>query len=153
MINVRASHAGDAEQIERILATATGELRTIYMPTQPPTTSSAASTSRVAAIDDHGNVMGIADFLPLSSALYIQNLAVAPAYRRRGAARALLDHIAVIAVGMQLPILQLATVRETGNVAVFECLDFHVIATRVSDRFITPNGLPVSIVTLERSTV
>lgn len=50
-----------------------------------------------------------------------------------------------------LPSLQVATIKETGNVEVFKRLGFAVIEERISERFLGQHGQPVTEVTLKRN--
>lgn len=153
MIAIRAFSANDAESVELIVTSCTRELRTIYAPKPrtegvPPNHSS--SGSRVVAVDHTDTLVGVAEWLAHPEALYVQGIAVAPMQRRRGVAASLLDHLAALAATMGLPALQVATIKETGNVEIFHRLGFAVIEERTSERYLGRLGQPVIEVTLKR---
>jgi N-acetylglutamate synthase-like GNAT family acetyltransferase len=106
---------------------------------------------RVVALDIHHAVVGVAEYIVDSTAVYVQGIAVPASHRRCGVAAALLKHIKMIAAGMQILALKVKTIRKTGNVAIFRRLGFHMIDERVSERFIGPHGQAVFEVTLERA--
>ena len=154
MITVRHFQASDEEAANAIMTSATGELRTTYKPKpianalnsdRPP------SIAKVVALIDECTIAGVAEFLAHESFLYVQGIAVAPANRRLGIARALLEHIEGIAAGMQLSVLRLKTIKEAGNAETFRRLGFHMIEERISERFIGLQGKAVTEMTLSRS--
>ena len=88
-----------------------------------------------------------------SSAIYVQGIAVAISHRQCGVAKAICNHIEMLAVGLHLPALQVKIIQEMGNVEIFKLLGFHVIEERTSNRFVGLQGQPVAEVTLERGGV
>lgn len=154
MFTVRASLATDAEPVELIMTSCTSELRAVYAP-KPRTAIAPVSHSspglRVVAVDHTNTVVGVAEYLAHPLTLYVQGIAVAPAHRRRGVAGILLDHITTLTVDMRLPSVQVATIKETGNVEIFKRLGFAVVEERTSERFLGQHGQPVTEVTLKRS--
>lgn len=152
MVAVRAFIATDAESVQLIMTSCTSELRAIYAPKPQAEIVSAdhsSPNSRVVAVDHADTVIGVAECIAHPLALYVQGIAVAPTHRRRGVARALLCYIATLAVDLGLPSLQVATIKETGNVEVFKRLGFAVIEERTSERFLGQHGQPVTEVTLK----
>jgi ribosomal protein S18 acetylase RimI-like enzyme len=153
MIAVRAYRPTDAEPVEQIVTECTRELRAVYRPEfQAPATLSNPSpaTNRVVALIGTSTIVGVAEFVTRPSVLYAQGVAVVSGYRRRGIANALLTHIAAVATDMGIPTIEVATIKETGNVAVFIRLGFHLVAERPSERFLGSNGQLVTEVTLQR---
>ena len=153
MISVRTFVATDAESVQDIMSSCTGELRAVYAPKPQAVIASVnheSPGSRVVAVDRTGLLVGVAEYFARPLALYVQGVAVAPMHRRRGAAGALLAHIATLAIDLSLPALQVATIKETGNVEVFKRLGFSVIEEQTSERFLGQQGQPVTEVTLER---
>ena len=153
MISVRAFAATDIESVQCIMASCTRELRAVYAPVPQADKASADHAppgSRVVAVDHAGTVVGAAECIARPQALYVQGVAVAPTHRRCGVARALITYIVSLARDMGFPVLQVATIRETGNAEVFERLGFSVIEEQTSERFQGRHGQPVTEVTLER---
>lgn len=154
MFAVRAYITTDAESVQIIMASCTGELREIYAPIPQAEIVSAnhsSPNSRVVAVDHTETVVGVAECIVRPTALYVQGVAVAPTHRRRGVATALLGYIAKLAIDLGLPALQVATIKETGNVEVFKRLGFTVIEEQISERFRGKHGPPVTEVALKRS--
>lgn len=156
MILVRAYRPDDAEQVGQIMQECTSELRTVYV--LNPQVSAAASRSlpvlnRVVALSDTGAIVGVAEFEARQFALYAQSVAVAPVHRQRGTAGALLNYIAAAAVDLGIGIVEIATIKETGNVAVFARLGFSMVAECPSERFLGSDGQVVTEVTLRRHVI
>jgi ribosomal protein S18 acetylase RimI-like enzyme len=153
MIIVRPFVESDAEFVNLIVASCTRELRTVYCP-RPLNNASAVASShslaRVVAVDHTGTVVGIAEYIERPSAIYVQGIAVAPTHRRSGIAGDLLEHIKSLAAHRGLPDLELATIKETGNVEIFRRLGFTVSEERISERFQGRDGMPVTEVILKR---
>lgn len=156
MIAVRAYVTTDAESVQLIMASCTRQLRAVYVPIQHVEIASDNHSSpnlRVVAVDCTDTVVGVAECISHPSALYAQGIAVDPMHRRLGVARALLDHIAKLAVDMGHTVVEVATIKETGNVEIFTSLGFAVIEERTSERFLGQHGQPVTEVTLNRYVV
>lgn len=152
MITVRAFRPIDAESVDRIMKSSTQELRAVYAPKLKAEISSvnhSPSSTKVVALDNADMVVGVAECIVCPLALYVQGVAVASTHRQRGVAGALLVHIAKIAVGNGRSIVQLATIKETGNVEIFKRLGFDVIEERIAERFLGLHGQPVTEVTLQ----
>ena len=153
MVAIRAFIATDAESVQLIMTSCTSELRAVYAPkpqAEIVSANNSSPNSRVVAVDHVDTVIGVAECIAHPFALYVQGIAVAPTHRRRGVASALLGYIATLAVDLGLPALQVATIKETGNVEVFKRLGFAVIEERTSERFLGQHGQPVTEVTLKR---
>jgi len=153
MLVVRAFRPADAESVEFIMASSTRELRAVYSPkprAEMASVDHSSSSTRVVALDRTDTVVGVAECIARPLALYVQGVAVASTHRRRGVAGALLGHLATLAVDMGLPVVQVATIKETGNVEVFKRLGFEVIEERISERFLGLHGQHVTEVTLKR---
>jgi N-acetylglutamate synthase-like GNAT family acetyltransferase len=153
MVTVRTFAATDAEPVQLIMRSCTGELRTVYVPKLQPKIASgndAPAILRIVAVDQADTVVGVAECIARPTVLYVQGVAVDPAHRRRGVAGALLAHIVMRALEMGLPVLQLATIKEAGNVDVFKRLGFSVVEEQKSERFLGQHGQPIFEVTLER---
>lgn len=95
--------------------------------------------------------MGTAEYVVNDDHLYVQGVAVLPAYRGHGVCRALLDYAEEIARRGHLPTLRLCAIEETGNVAIFERLGFHVTGRAVAGNHVSPDGGPVTQVDMERT--
>lgn len=152
---VRAYLASDIEPVNLIMASCTRELRKVYAskPNAENVPQSQLHSSRIIAVDHTETIVGVAECVGRASALYVQGIAVAPTHRRRGVATDLLAHSASLAADAGLPALEIATIKETGNVEIFCRLGFLVIDERVSERFWSHDERPVTEVTLRRHVV
>lgn len=152
---VRTFLASDAEPVNIIVASCTRELRKVYVP-KPDAENifqNQQHSSRIVAMDYTETIVGVAECIGRASALYVQGIAVAPKHRRRGVATDLLAHSASLALDAGLSALEIATIKETGNVEIFCRLGFLVIEERVSERFWSHDEQPVIEVTLRRHVV
>ena len=132
MITVRPATPSDTEQLRTVDALATQTLRQTYRPNRAALERKAKispSLSRlVATIDNH--VVGTVQYYEEGDRLRIIGLAVHSDFRRQGIAREIMIALEAIAEGKGSRRLHLYTVKETGNVPVFERLGFHVVAER-----------------------
>lgn len=144
--------ASDSEPVSLIMASCTRELRKVYAPKPNAETvaRSQSHSSRIVAADCIGTIVGVAECIGRASALYVQGIAVAPTHRRRGVATDLLAYGASLASEAGLPALEIATIKETGNVEIFRRLGFLVVEERISERFWSHDERPVTEVTLKR---
>ncbi len=149
---VRAFLAADTEPVNLIMASCTRELRRVYTP--KPNVESVSErqsfSSRIVAVDHTETVVGVAECIGRDLVLYVQGIAVAPTHRRRGVATDLLAHSTRLAADVGVQALEIATIKETGNVEIFCRLGFLVIDERVSKRFLSQDDRPVTEVTLRR---
>jgi len=90
----------------------------------------------------NGEVVGTVQYRLTNQSLRIIDLGVRSDFRRRGAAHALLGFIEEIGKKEGADLLQLATVKETGNVAIFHRLGFEVVSEK-EDKFSVSQHLVV----------
>jgi predicted N-acetyltransferase YhbS len=128
-IRVRAANEGDIDSVAAVTASALKTLRLTYRPPAAATARREQTASRrqrlVAEIEDQ--VCGTVEYELKDDSLHLMALAVTSAHRKRGIARRLIEHLAVLAAGAGKPRLSLYTIAQTGNVAVFERLGFQAI--------------------------
>lgn len=152
MSMVREFLIRDTESVNLIMSSCTQELRKVYAP--KPTTKSVSqiqpSPSRIVAVSPKDTVVGVAECVYRAPALYVQGIAVAPTYRRHGVATDLLAHCNSLAANAGLNVLEIATIKETGNAEIFCHLGFVVVDEHISDRFWRHDKQPVTEVTLRR---
>lgn len=125
---------------------ATEALREIYRLKKGVTRRNAITRDpprRLVAWQD-GRVVGIVECIALANEVYVQGLAVHPDYRRQGVAKALLRHVVAAAQREGKRTLRLSTIKETGNVPVFERLGFAVVRATIAEHF---EGVPAGPVT------
>ncbi len=122
---VRTATDQDAAAAQLLSDRAFDELRTIY---RPKAAASAAGPPLIRLIAEaDGHLVGTVQYAIESERLHLRGLAVEPAHRRTGVARALIEQLAGLAQTENLRALSLYTIGQTGNVAVFERLGFGTI--------------------------
>lgn len=146
---VRKAQDCDGSGIRILIAAATQELRRVYKPR--PVASHPApeeAESLVAVVGDR--IVGVVEYVTREASIYVRGLAVHPEFRRQGVARAMLSEVARVARQLKLSKLNLSTIRETGNPAVFERLGFVSQAAYPSPLFVDAADQPVTQVDMMR---
>jgi GNAT superfamily N-acetyltransferase len=152
-MTVRESQPGDEAAIERVVGSGVATLRRTYRPVPAAIERKAArSLARLVAIDED-SVVGTVEYAIDGERLHAIGLHVLESHRRRGVARRLVDALADIATGAGATRLSLYTIRETGNVEVFERLGFAVIAESAADDVIGEAHTRLTDVYMERHPV
>jgi len=135
MITVRPEKEDDQSGIQETDAAATATLRLIYRPNQRALANKARISTRlqrlVAVID--GRIVGTVQYHVEKQAVNVIGLGVHKDFRRRGVARSLIQSLTEIGRREKAIRLQLHTVKQTGNVEIFERLRFSGIAERKDD--------------------
>ena len=152
MIVVRPAHSGDGEAAQRVFDAAFASVRRIYRPNPEMIAQVDALVpplERLVAEHD-GEVVGTVRFRVDGEHLRVIGLAVVPASQRQGIARALVERLAEIAVERSCRLLALFTIKQTGNVAVFERLGFSTISEERDTWSISVDGGELIEVYLER---
>ncbi|WP_111657206.1 GNAT family N-acetyltransferase [Isoalcanivorax indicus] len=151
MIQVRLARTADRGALGALRDEVTSALRRIYL----PVTGGAAHRRIMPRFDVlvawmGGELAGTLEYTLAHETLYLQGLGVANRFRGQGVARALIEHVADIGQHYPLSHMELCTIRETGNVAVFERMGFSVCDERPSTQFVGAAGQPVSEVIMQR---
>lgn len=132
MIVVRPAAPEDEAAIERVSASGVAALRETYRPNDDAIASKPHSLPRLVAVCD-GELVGTVEYLLREDRLHLMGLYVLASHRRRGVGRALVDALHDLAGARKL---SLRTIRETGNVPIFERLGFAVVEERRARHFI-----------------
>ena len=145
MYNVRQYRAEDASSVQEIVTAATEELRLVYVPKKQCGTYAEETIEplRFVAINDGGQLLGVAECIRKASIFYVQGVAVRSSARQQGVARVLLSYISSIAIREGISSIELKTIEETGNYKIFEQLGFVVSSRLRSDKFLGKQGQPV----------
>ena len=142
-VTVREAQDADEREFEEVWATAMATLRETYRMTPgfldqwtPP-----SDLTRVVALVD-GRVVGVVQYYIEEDRLHIMRFGVHPDLRGQGIGRAIIGYLDGIARDKGLRCLSVYTVKETGNVPIYQHLGFHVIREEEakwaeSDRFDT----------------
>jgi N-acetylglutamate synthase-like GNAT family acetyltransferase len=125
MISIRPATDDDNVAAEAIARRAFDELRRVYRPNGSTTAAGLPMVRLVAEIG--GQIIGTITYAVQSDRLHLRGLAVDAGCRRTGAARELIEYAGDIARTEGLRALSLYTVKQTGNVPVFERLGFHTV--------------------------
>lgn len=132
MIVVREVTSNDADRVSEICSLANRALRRIYRPKRSALAGKARRDPElrrlVALMDDE--VVGTVQYLVAEGRLHLIGLAVHPDYQQRGIARQLVESLSNRVRQLKLRRLSLYTIRETGNVLIFERLCFRVVVEK-----------------------
>lgn len=133
-IHVRDARSDDADRVSVICEAAFAPLRSIYRPTDAAIARQTERTqmgTRLVA-EFAGALAATVQYDQHADHVHVIGLAVHPAYQQRGIARALLDEICQRAILLVQPVVVLDTIKETGNVPLFEKLGFRVTHAEVA---------------------
>lgn len=137
ILTVREPISDDEPELAEVERLATADLRKVYRPTPLALKRRSAIDSnlqRLAAVLE-GRVVGTVQYRIVADRLSLLGLAVHPEFRRLGVATALVQHLERIGLDYGCKAVALHTVRETGNVAIFERMGFKVESQRATDLF------------------
>ena len=147
MIEIREQIDSDTEAVKSIIATATDELRSVYRPIKTKVQNKAKKPISIVATIK-GNVVGSAELLFCKNNVLVQGVAVSPAHRRQGVARAMLEHVMLIAQKDGKTELALSTIKEAGNTNTFLHMGFTVASEEISEIFESVQGEQVTLVNM-----
>lgn len=136
MVEIRHARPEDAGEIELVRASATAALRRIYRPNAKALENKASISrdlERLVALVD-GRVVGTTQIYVDGECLRIVGLGVLEEHRKCGVARELTGFLLGLAAARGLKGIGARTIRETGNVSIFESLGFHVVS-EVKDEY------------------
>lgn len=142
MIKIREAINEDKKGIEEVNKSAISTLRKTYRPNNKALKNKsklATRLNRIVATMNHA-IIGTVEYEIKGNTLSIIGLDVHEQYRRNGVARKLVDYLTNIGKRNSIPFLSLHTIKETGNVSIFEKLGFFVTSETidqfsVSDKF------------------
>jgi ribosomal protein S18 acetylase RimI-like enzyme len=148
-IVVRHAERGDEPAIAAVSESGVTALRRVYRPTPEALARyrRMPALPRLVALID-GTVVGTVEYSLGDELLHLMGLYVAESHRRRGVARALIDELARIAGNRPVT---LDTIRQTGNVPIFERLGFAVLHEAPAEHVESISGEPLVDVLLERA--
>lgn len=136
-ITIRQAKPQDADAVAAVFDAAFRPLRSIYRPIGEVAARQAdrarEGTRLVAEID--GRLVATVQFDCHQEHVHVIGLAVHPDFQRLGIARRVIDRIAAEAPSLGYNLIVLDTIRETGNVPLFEKLGFRVFDEGVTSCF------------------
>lgn len=152
-ILIREAKPADAAEVTTVFETAFAPLRSLYRPTGAALARQAeraqAGTRIVAEID--GTIVATVQYDLHADHIHVIGLAVHPDFQRKGIARQLLDWICIRAKNLGQSAVVLDTIRETGNVPLFEKLGFRVVHEEKATWCISDTYQEVHDVKLQRA--
>ena len=155
MVSIRECTPHEIHVANGIVDTAVRQLRHVYRPTLEATLRQSQKVEAVrvflASIDE--TCVGTASIFHNGDQLTMYRIAVKPEFHRCGVARALIDGIASICrqTGYEHDeYIVLQTIRETGNVRIFERLGFAVIDEQVAKWCISDTYVTLHEVTMRK---
>jgi N-acetylglutamate synthase-like GNAT family acetyltransferase len=154
MVVVRLATESDSAEAEALTSAVFAALRAIYVPVVTPDKSATADGrwTRIVAIDD-ARIVGTLHCQFRERSVHVKAVAVRADCRRRGVARQLLEFVADGARRRGLGSVTLYTLKQTGNVPVFQRLGFHVVREE-EDPMVTLSGGGIALdVLMERQVV
>jgi GNAT superfamily N-acetyltransferase len=147
-VSVRPFVSSDAPGIEAVVASGIATLRQIYRPSPEVLARRAAlpALPRLVALAAD-QIVGTVEYALAKERLHVMGLFVLASHRRHGVARAIVDVLAELAAPLPL---SLDTIRETGNVPIFERLGFVVVREQPARDFVSERFRDLIDVYLER---
>jgi predicted N-acetyltransferase YhbS len=136
MITVRVATPEDAEVVREVSDLAVAILRRTYRPKKVAKVNRSQEVSSrvrlVALMDDQ--VVGTVEYAIEEARIHLTRLFVHPQFQRQGVGRQLVQYLVGIGQCERARCLSIDTVKETGNVVIFEKLGFEVILERKDQR-------------------
>lgn len=149
---VREVKPEDEPEVAEVERLATASLREVYRPTDLALKRRAAIVSKlrclVALLD--GRIVGVVQFHIDEDHLFFLGLGVHPRFQRRGVAGALVGQLETIGRDCGCAAVILHTVRQTGNVSVFQRLGFLVESEEPTTLFTSDHFLALSEVVMRK---
>ena len=126
---IREATEDDANSAEEVAESAFAPLRSVYRPTGDAIARQierAQEGTRLVA-EFGGRIIATVQFAVHEKHVHV----IGPEFQRRGIGRQLIERIVRLAPSLERRVVALDTIRETGNVSLFEKLGFRVIRETV----------------------
>jgi ribosomal protein S18 acetylase RimI-like enzyme len=150
-ILVRDANTSDILSVQRVITLAFETVRHIYHPS--PSVSAKRpqidGSSRLVALQG-GLIVGTVQYTFDDDRLHLIALATHPAYRQQGVAGQIITYLIKIGRCQHQRALSLSTIRETGNIPIFEKLGFEVLLETPAEDVISVRGWQLYEVYMER---
>ena len=129
--NVRRAEPSDLAEVAEVFDAAFAPLRTIYVPTREAVERQETLSEAMRIVAGvSGRIVGTVQVDRHRQNLRLIGFAVHPEFQRMGIGGAI---VGWIESHLTAQAIELATIRETGNVAVFEHIGFDVVDENVAD--------------------
>lgn len=151
MIKIREQTDSDTDAVKSIIAIATDELRSVYRPVKTKVQNKDKDKKTIGIVATiKENIVGTAELLYCKDNIFIQGLAVSPAHRRQGVARAIIEYVFLKAQKEGKNELTLSTIKETGNANAFLHMGFTIESEEISTTFESAQSEQVTLVSLRK---
>jgi len=134
-ITIREAEVDDAVDVREVSEAAFATLRSVYRPTGEAVARQAErakeGTRLVAEIEER--VVGTVQIAGHEDHVHMMGLAVHPDFQRMGVARRMIEWVVARAPTLGHNVVALDTIRETGNVPLFESMGFRVVDEEVAN--------------------
>jgi GNAT superfamily N-acetyltransferase len=149
-VTIKDAEAADSPVVASVMGAATAQLRSVYRPSQQAVERArAAKDVRWLLAMDGNKAVGALRYVVEPGRLHL-GLGVIPEYQRKGVARSLVEFLAAKARSLGLAKLSLYTVKETGNVPIFEHLGFAIVRQEPAEGVESVSGSPLTDVYMEK---
>ena len=146
---IRLASSEDADAVRRLSDAAVVKLRAVYVhDPQSPMPAVRGAFERIVA-EIGGVVVGTVRVQREENRLHLIGLFVHPDYQRRGVARGMIEECTIRARAAGLGRVSLYTIRQTGNVGVFERLGFGVVSEEAARGVVSVTGVELTDVYME----
>jgi GNAT superfamily N-acetyltransferase len=149
-IIIREAIDADKPAVAAVMSAATAQLRRVYRPTGSAIARAKAMNVRWLVAELDGQAVGALRYWREEDRLHL-GLGVLPTMHRRGIGRRLIEALADKARRQGLSKLALYTVRQTGNVPIFQRLGFATIREEPAADLESASGGPLMDVYMERA--
>lgn len=150
LILVREATPADEEAVAEVSRLATEDLRRVYRPVAPAVASAPQPPTGRLVAEVGGRIVGTVRYRCEQPRIHLIGLFVHPEQRRKGVARELVRSLDALAVITGTDCLSLFTVRQTGNVSIFERLGFRAIREVTPSWAESTTGQPLTEVYMEK---
>ncbi len=128
-VTIRPGTDADSAAVAELASLGERTLRKTYVPRKEAArraSEAGAGMARLVAVAGD-RIVGALEHRREEGRIHFRRLAVHPDWRRKGVARRLVEHLAAIGERQGARALSLYTVKETGNVPVFQRLGFEAV--------------------------
>ncbi len=128
---IRQANSSDSASVAKLFDAAFAPLRAIYAPKRKAVDRQAKRPDAIRIVAGvSGRIVGTVEVDRHGPSLRLVGFAVHPEFQRQGIGRSIVDWVIA---NLTADSIELATIRQTGNVAVFERMGFNVVAEKVAD--------------------
>jgi ribosomal protein S18 acetylase RimI-like enzyme len=129
---IREAGEADCDGYSEVGRLATEILRRVYRPRDGASGTSFGDKKLIRLVAVEGEkIVGTVRYYVEDDRIHLIGLMVHPDFHRRGLGKAMIEHLVKLAEEQGLKKLSLYTIKETGNVMIFEKMGFSVVREEV----------------------